>query len=87
MLKQSLLGLIALFTITCLNAQMTTPPSGANQKSYVKQYMGAIAHVSILYNSPDVTAPNGDSRKGKIWGQLIPYGMSPNNFGTAAETS
>ncbi|MEM1321947.1 MAG: DUF2911 domain-containing protein [Bacteroidota bacterium] len=62
-------------------AQISTPPGGANQKSIVTQYIGAIAHVSIKYNSPDVTAPNGADRTGKIWGQLVPYGLNQQNFG------
>ncbi len=64
---------------------ITLPPSGANQKSVVTQYIGSLAHVTIIYNSPDVTAPNGDDRSGQIWGQLVPYGMAANSFGTAKE--
>jgi tetratricopeptide (TPR) repeat protein len=81
----SLLFLV-LLTITSLTAQqLQTPPSGNNQKSIVTQYIGSIAHVTVIYNSPDVTAPNGDDRKGQIWGQVVPYGLAPNNFGTATE--
>lgn len=68
-----------------VSAQLSTPPSGNNQKSVVTQYIGSLAHVTIDYNSPDVTAPNGDSRKGRIWGELVPYGLTPNSFGTAKE--
>ena len=64
-------------------AQLTLPPSGANQKSVVTQYIGALAHVTISYNSPDVTAPNGTDRRGQIWGKTVPYGLSPNTFGSA----
>ncbi|MFN7118838.1 MAG: DUF2911 domain-containing protein, partial [Saprospiraceae bacterium] len=64
-------------------AQLTTPPSGDNQKSVTTQYIGALAHVTITYNSPDVTAPNGESRTGKIWGQLVPYGLTDQGFGTS----
>ncbi|MEZ5041936.1 MAG: DUF2911 domain-containing protein [Saprospiraceae bacterium] len=87
MISKRITQLFLLFalSITCLNAQITTPPGGGNQKSVVTQYIGALAHVSVVYNSPDVTAPNGQDRKGKIWGQLVPYGMSPNNFGSAKE--
>lgn len=62
------------------SAQLTTPPSGDNQKSSVTQWMG-LASVNITYNSPNVTGPNGEDRKGKIWGQLVPYGMSNLQFG------
>lgn len=83
--KITSLCLLACLTSISLSAQLSAPPSGNNQKSIVTQYIGALAHVTIQYNSPDVTAPNGDSRKGKIWGQLVPYGLTPNNFGTATE--
>jgi tetratricopeptide (TPR) repeat protein len=83
--KITSLCLLLFMTSLSLQAQLSTPPSGNNQKSIVTQYIGSLAHVTIDYNSPDVTAPNGDSRKGKIWGQLVPYGLSPNNFGTAKE--
>ncbi|MCP4200988.1 MAG: DUF2911 domain-containing protein [bacterium] len=70
-----------------LSAQrLTTPPPGANQRSVVTQYLG-MASVTIDYNSPDVTSPAGDDRTGKIWGQLVPWGIAPNpfypGFGTA----
>ncbi|MEO0470640.1 MAG: DUF2911 domain-containing protein [Bacteroidota bacterium] len=67
-----------------LVAQLTTPPSGGNQKSEVSQWIGLVK-VSILYNSPDVTGNNGQSREGKIWGQLVPYGL--NNFGFGSSTA
>lgn len=60
---------------------LTTPPSGGNQKSVTTQYMGALAHVTITYNSPDVTGPNGEDRRGQIWGKLVPYGLTDLGFG------
>lgn len=60
-----------LLVATTAAAQLTLPPPGDNQKSSVTQHIG-----SIDYNSPDVHAPNGDDRRGKIWGQLVPYGMT-----------
>ena len=83
--KITSLCLLLFMTSLSLQAQLSTPPSGNNQKSVVTQYIGSLAKVTIDYNSPDVTAPNGDSRKGKIWGQLVPYGLAANNFGTAKE--
>lgn len=83
--KITLLFCLLVWTGISVLGQITTAPSGNNQKSIVTQYIGADPHVTIIYNSPDVTAPNGESRKGKIWGQLVPYGLSPNNFGTAEE--
>lgn len=67
-----------------VNAQITTPPSGANQKAIVSQYMGMVS-ATIKYNSPDVHAPNGDDRTGKIWGQLVPYGMNNLGFGNSSD--
>ena len=72
------------FTIT-LQGQLQLAPSGANQKSVVTQYIGAHAHVTIIYNSPDVTSPQGQSRRGQIWGQLVPYGMNNLGFGISSE--
>lgn len=69
-----------------LHAQgLTLPPSGGNQKSVVSQYMG-IVEARFTYNSPDVTGPGGEDRKGKIWGQLVPWGMTNLGFGTAKES-
>jgi hypothetical protein len=63
-----------------LTAQvLTTPPGAGNQKAIVTQHMGMVS-VSIDYNSPDVTSPAGADRTGKIWGQLVPWGIAPNQF-------
>jgi tetratricopeptide (TPR) repeat protein len=53
---------------------VTLPPNGDNQRSEVTQQIGLVK-VSIEYSSPDVHAPNGDDRRGKIWGGLVPYGI------------
>ena len=45
-----------------------------------------LVKVIIVYSSPDVTGPNGESREGNIWGQLVPYGMNNLRFGTAEES-
>jgi hypothetical protein len=60
---------------------ITLPPSGDNQKASVTQYIGSLVSVTVDYSSPDVTAPNGDDRTGKIWGQLVPYGLTDLGFG------
>lgn len=54
--------------------RLTLPPAGDNQKTSITQHMGLVA-VTIEYNSPDVHSPTGEDRKGKIWGQLVPWGM------------
>ena len=58
---------------------LTAPPGGGNQRSVVTQYMGMVS-VTIEYNSPDVTSPAGEDRTGKIWGELVPMGIAPNQF-------
>jgi hypothetical protein len=70
-----------------LGAQaLSVPPGGGNQSAIVTQYLGMVS-VTIDYNSPDVTSPTGEDRTGKIWGELVPWGIAPNpfypGFGTA----
>jgi tetratricopeptide (TPR) repeat protein len=60
---------------------LSLPPSGDNQKSVVTQYIGSLAHVTITYNSPDVTGPRGEDRTGKIWGEVAHFGMVKQGFG------
>jgi hypothetical protein len=70
------LGLAALLAAAPpLAAQsITLPPDGDNQRSEVTQQLGLVK-VSVAYGSPDVHAPNGDDRRGKIFGALVPYGI------------
>ncbi|HVN76566.1 MAG TPA: DUF2911 domain-containing protein [Thermoanaerobaculaceae bacterium] len=63
---------------------VTLPPDGANQKASVSQWLGLV-EVDITYNAPKVTAPDGTDRTGKIWGQLVPYGMATLGFGTCGD--
>lgn len=58
-----------------LAIDVTLPPSGDNQVASVTQGMG-IVRLSVHYSSPDVHAPDGRDRKGHIWGELVPYGLS-----------
>lgn len=69
-----------------LFAQLTLPPSGDNQKSSVTQYMGPVT-VTIHYSSPDVHGPSGEDRTGKIWGQLVPFGFTNQQFGISTEAN
>jgi hypothetical protein len=57
------------------------PPSGDNQRSTVIQQIGPV-EVSVTYSSPDVHAPDGSDRRGKIWGDLVPWGFADLGFGT-----
>ena len=61
-------------------AGVTLPPSGDNQRSRVTQQLGLV-EVSIEYSSPDVHAPDGTDRRGKIWGELVPWGGSDLGYG------
>src|SRR4051812_42040714 len=61
---------------------ITLPPNGGNQRSIVTQYIGLV-EVTINYSSPNVHAPNGEDRKGKIWGGLVHYGFIDQGFGTS----
>jgi tetratricopeptide (TPR) repeat protein len=79
---KKLFTIIALFWIALgATAQtLSAPPSGDNQKAKVSQWIGPV-EVSITYHSPDVHAPNGDDRKGHIWGELVHYGYADQGFG------
>jgi hypothetical protein len=80
-MKKSLAtSILILFAISSLWAQLTTPPSGGNQKSSVTQFIGLVK-VTIDYNSPDVHGPNGEDRTGKIWGEVVHYGFIDQGFG------
>ena len=58
---------------------ITLPPNGDNQRCEVIQQIGLV-RASIEYSSPDVHAPNGDDRRGKIWGTLVPWGIHDLGF-------
>ena len=64
---------------TAAAQSITLPPDGDNQRSEVTQQIGRVS-VSIAYGSPDVHAPNGDDRRGKIFGTLVPYGIHDLGF-------
>ena len=76
---------LAFAAATALQAQsVTLPPDGNNPKASASLSIGLV-EVSIAYNSPKVTAPDGTDRKVKIWGQLVPYGMANLGFGTCGD--
>jgi hypothetical protein len=39
-----------------------------------------LVKVTVDYSSPDVTGPNGEDRRGKVWGELVPYGLHDLGF-------
>lgn len=63
---------------------ITLPPSGGNQRQTIIQQIGPVK-VSVEYSSPHVHSPQGEDRKGKIWGTLVPYGLTNLGFGTCKE--
>jgi hypothetical protein len=63
---------------------ITLPPSGGNERGTVTQHIGTVV-VSIDYSSPHVHSPQGQDRRGKIWGTLVPWGMANLGFGTCKE--
>ncbi len=92
-MKEHLLAVVISFLFvlgiaTGVSAQqfgsLTLPSSGDNQRAIVTQYIGLV-QVSIDYSSPDVHAPDGSDRHGKIWGTLVPYGMANLGFGTCGD--
>lgn len=70
--------------LPALAQSVTLPPSGDNQKASVRQHIGLV-EVGVDYSSPDVHAPDGADRRGKIWGGLVPYGWHEESFGTCGK--
>src|SRR4028119_17604 len=87
-MRRSLIASVALSTILSAaafaQAAISIPPNGDNQAASVSQGIGPV-RVTIDYHSPDVHAPNGDDRRGKIWGALVPWGAPDDSFGTCTE--
>ncbi len=84
-MRRSLIALMVALCAATAGAQiLSVPPSGDNQRAIVTQYIGLVG-VTIDYHSPDVHAPNGDDRRGKIWGELVPYGLTDLGFGPCKE--
>jgi hypothetical protein len=83
-MRKFLLVLFCVFTtITFLRSQsISLPPSGDNNKSITTQYIGSVVKVTVAYSSPNVHAPDGSDRTGKIWGTTVAhYGMVKQGFG------
>jgi tetratricopeptide (TPR) repeat protein len=75
---------VALGALGAFAQGITLPPSGGNQRQTVIQQVGPVK-VSVEYSSPHVHSPQGDDRKGKIWGALVPYGLTDLGFGTCKQ--
>jgi Protein of unknown function (DUF2911) len=57
---------------------LTLPPSGDNFPGTVSQGVGPVK-VTIEYSSPRVVRGAND-RRGKVWGELVPWGMTDLGF-------
>lgn len=62
---------------------ITLPPNGDNPQASVSQAVGPV-RVTIDYSSPRVVRGQND-RKGKIWGELVPWGMTDLGFNGCKE--
>jgi tetratricopeptide (TPR) repeat protein len=80
------LAAAAVLTASSAAAQsgVTLPPDGNNEFGSVTQGIGLV-RVTLQYNSPHVHSPAGVDRHGKIWGGLVPYGMTSLGFGTCGD--
>ena len=81
---RALVPLLFLVASASFAQSLTLPPSGDNQRSTVSQHIGPIA-ITIDYSSPRVVRKDQGDRRGKIWGQLVPYGMVDLGFGTCKQ--
>jgi Protein of unknown function (DUF2911) len=77
--RPALLALAALLSLPAFAEGLTRPPSGDNQRSTVTQQIGPVT-ASVEYSSPRVNRPGKEERRGKIWGKLVPYGMTDLGF-------
>lgn len=78
---KKLLFIIALVSSFVQGQEISIPPSGGNQKAEVSQWMGLVK-VTISYSSPNIHGPKHDvDRKGHIWGDLVPYGLTDEGYG------
>ena len=73
--------LISISSCLLVTAQMDVPPSGGNPRARITEEVG-ITDISIKYSRPDV-----GGREGKIWGELVRYGFSSDNFTTGKNNS
>ena len=82
-MSSGLLVLAFTISVPLFGAQgLTLPPNGDNPQASVTQAIGPV-RVTIDYSSPHVVRGKND-RKGKIWGELVPWGMSDLGFNGCA---
>src|SRR4029077_4359198 len=75
----ALLATLSLASAPARGAQgLTLPPNGDNPQASVTQAIGPV-RVTVDYSSPRVVRGK-NNRRGKIWGELVPWGMSDLRF-------
>ena len=87
MRRIAVLSMLTLLVAGATSAQpgLTLPTSGDNQKASVTQFIGPVK-ITIDYSSPKVHNPRtSEDRRGKIYGTLVPYGLTNLGFGTCTE--
>ena len=67
-------SLISVPRIALAAQGLTFPPNGENPQAAVTQAIGPVK-VTVEYSSPRVVRGDND-RRGKIWGDLVPWGLS-----------
>jgi hypothetical protein len=79
----TLVSLLAV-SVPVFGAQgLTFPPSGENPQASVMQAIGPV-RVKVDYSSPHVIRGSND-RRGKIWGELVPWGLADIGFNGCAK--
>jgi tetratricopeptide (TPR) repeat protein len=66
-------------SVAAYGQSITLPPDGDNERAEVAQQIGMV-RAAVEYHSPDVHGPNGEDRRGKIWGGVVPWGMHDLGF-------
>lgn len=73
--NRKIIGVFALILISLVGmAQLSTPPGGGSQRSFVKQHIGGVGWIAIEYSSPGV-------RGRSVFGGIVPYGFNNLGFG------
>lgn len=76
--NKKLFGMFVLTLISFVGlAQLSVPPGGGSQRSYVRQHVGGVGTVAIEYSSPG-------ARGRTIFGGLVPYGFNNLGFGLSS---
>lgn len=86
-MKSIFLYLVSLMIVaTSFGQRGVTIPVTASPRAMAQQTIG-LSTITIDYGRPAVTSPSGENRTGKIWGKLVPYGMSKpiSGFGSGNE--